>query len=112
MSNPQLDFEVFEKPSICVFVTLKEYISRTHTLMTDSQSKLLLSYIKPYHQVSIGMMLYVGFTKFCFLADLDKSIYVLHSTGAASVSAASKASASLHDILQTTGWSSAYCFAK
>ena len=56
MSNPQLDFEVFEKPSICVFVTLKEYISRTHTLMTDSQSKLLLSYIKPYHQVSIGMM--------------------------------------------------------
>ena len=79
--------------------------------MTDSQSKLLLSYIKPYHQVSIGMMLYVGF-KFCFLADLDKSIYVLHSTGAASVSAASKAYASLHDILQTTGWTSAYCFAK
>ena len=46
------------------------------------------------------------------LACIDVTKYSAHSTRAASVSAASRASVNLDDILQTAGWSSEYCFAR
>lgn len=46
------------------------------------------------------------------LAGIDVTKYSAHSTRAASVSAASRASVNLDDILQTAGWSSECCFAR
>lgn len=45
-------------------------------------------------------------------AGLDVSEFSPHSTRAASVSAANRASLNLDDILKTAGWSSKYCFEK
>ena len=46
------------------------------------------------------------------LAGIDITKYSVHSTRAASVSAASGASVNIDDILQTAGWSSERCFAR
>ena len=45
-------------------------------------------------------------------AGLDVSKFSPHSTRAASVSTAHRASINLDDILKTAGWSSECCFAK
>ena len=45
-------------------------------------------------------------------AGLDASKFSPHSTSAASVSVAHRASLNLDDILKTAGWSSECCFAK
>ena len=46
------------------------------------------------------------------LAGIDVRKYSVHSTRAASVSAAKRASLNVDDILRTAGWSSEYCFAR
>ena len=81
------------------------------TLRDPSQSKLLISYIQPYKPVSRDTVTR-WVRSVMSLAGIDTSTYSAHSTRAASVSAASRASVKLQDILDTAGWSSAYCFAK
>ena len=109
--NPQVVLESFERPSICVVTTLTEYLVRTKVLRPSGQSQLLISYVKPYKPVSRDTVTrWVRYTM--ALAGIDVTKYSAHSTRAASVSAASKASLNLDDILQTAGWSSECCFAR
>ena len=109
--NPQVVLESFEKPSICIVSTLKEYLVRTKALRDSSQSQLLISYVKPYKPVSRDTVTRWVRTTMS-LAGIDVTKYSAHSTRAASVSAASRASVNLDDILQTAGWSSECCFAR
>lgn len=46
------------------------------------------------------------------IAGIDATKYSAHSTRAASVSPAIRASVNLDEILQTAGWSSECCFAR
>ena len=48
---PQVVLESFERPSICVLTTLKEYLVRTKALRGSGKSQLLISYVKPYKPV-------------------------------------------------------------
>ena len=52
VSNPQVVLKSFERPSIFVVTTLKEYLVRTKSLRGGGQSQLLLSFVKPYKPVS------------------------------------------------------------
>ena len=109
--NPQVVLESFERPSICVVTTLTEYLVRTKVLRPSGQSQLLISYVKPYKPVSRDTVTrWVRYTMTS--AGIDVTKYSAHSTRAASVSAASRASVNLDDILQTAGWSSECCFAR
>ena len=108
---PNVVLESFEKPSICVVTTLREYITRTKPLRGSSHSQLLISYVQPYKPVSRDTVTrWVGCTM--ALAGIDVTKYSAHSTRAASVSAANRASVNLDDILKTAGWSSECCFAR
>ena len=100
--NPQVVLESFERPSICVVTTLTEYLVRTKVLRPSGQSQLLISYVKPYKPVSRDTV-----TRW-----VQYTMALAHSTRAASVSAASRTSVNLDDILQTAGWSSECCFAR
>ena len=109
--NPHVVLESFERPSICVVTTLTEYLVRTKVLRPSGQSQLLISYVKPYKPISRDTVTrWVRYTM--ALAGIDVTKYSAHSTRAASVSAASRASVNLDDILQTAGWSSECCFAR
>lgn len=109
--NPQVVLESFERPSTCVVTTLTEYLVRTKLLRPSGQSQLLISYVKPYKPISRDTVTrWVRYTM--ALAGIDVTKYSAHSTRAASVSAASRASVNLDDILQTAGWSSECCFAR
>ena len=107
--NPQLCFEAYTNPKVCVFLTLQEYIARTRSLRSGSQ--LLISFVKPYKGVSRDTVTR-WVRAITSQAGIDMSVYSPHSTRAASVSAAFKGSVKLQDILATAGWSSAFCFAK
>ena len=94
VSNPQVVLESFERPSICVVTTLKEYLVRTKSLRGSGQSQLLLSFrdtVTRWVRCTLA------------LAGIDITKYSAHSTRAASVSAASRANVNIDDILQTAG---------
>lgn len=109
--NPKVVLESFEKSSICIVTTLREYLSRTKSLRGSSQSQLLISYVQPYKPVSRDTITrWVRCT--IALAGINVTKYSAHSTRAASVSAAKRDSVNLDDILRTAGWSSECCFAR
>ena len=109
--NPKVVLQSFEKSSICVVTTLREYLTRTKPLRGSSQSQLLMSYVPPYKPVSRDTV--TGWVRSTMaLAGIDVTKYSEHSTRAASVSAANRASVNLDGILKTAGWSSECCFAR
>ena len=109
-SNPQIVLEPYEDSRICVVVTLEEYIKRTSDLR-GTESKLLISYIKPYKPVSRDTITR-WMREVMNQAGIDTSVYSSHSTRSASTSAAKRGAITLDDILTTAGWSSAQCFSK
>ena len=108
--NPQLKLVPFEDSSLCVVTTCEEYLKRTKSLR-GNQSKLFISYVKPFKEVSRDTLTH-WVRQVMAKAGLDVSKFSPHSTRAASVSAAHRASVNLDDILKTAGWSSECCFAK
>ena len=76
-----------------------------------NQSKLFISHVKPFKEVSRDTLTR-WVRQVMAKAGLDVSKFSPHSTRAASVSAAHRASVILDDILKTAGWSSECCFAK
>ena len=108
--NPQLKLVPFEDSSLCVVTTCKEYLKRTKPLR-GNQSKLFISYAKAFKEVSRDTLTrWIG--QVMAKAGLDVSKFSSHSTRAASVSAAHRASVNLDGILKTAGRSSECCFAK
>ena len=59
--NPQLKLVPFEDSSVCVVTTCKEYLKRTKSLR-GNQSKLVISYVKPFKEVSRDTRL-VGYAR-------------------------------------------------
>ena len=108
--NPQLKLVPFEDSSLCVVTTCKEYLKRTKSLR-GNQSKLFISYVKPFKEVSRDTLTR-WVRQVMAQSGLDVAKFSPHSTRAASVSAAHRASVNLDDILKTAGWSSECCFAK
>ena len=80
-------------------------------LFREQESKLFLTYQKPYHAVSASAI--SRWIK-CMLkqAGIDTTKFGAHNTWAASSSAANQAGAPIMDILSTGGWSSERTFAR
>ena len=94
--------------SLCVVTCLKEYLKRTKPLR-GSETKLFISFVKPYKHISretISRWIHSVMET----AGVDTHVFKPHSTRAAATSKAKAACVSVHDILQTAGWSSSRCF--
>ncbi|KAL9985474.1 hypothetical protein ACROYT_G007888 [Oculina patagonica] len=109
VTNPLVKLKAFEDKTLCIVTTLQEFLTRTQTLR-GTESQLFISYQKSFKKVNrdtISRWVKSVLTD----SGIDTSRFKPHSTRAASTSAASNASVSLDDILQTAGWSSECTFA-
>lgn len=97
-----------EDPTLCVFTHLKEYLQKTK-LLRGTETKLLLSHVKPHHRASRDT---ISRWIRCVMADagVDVTTFKPHSTRAAAVSKAKNASVPIKEILDTAGWSSERTF--
>ena len=115
-SRPSIKSPIMElcsysgNPKMCVVETLSHYLERTQ-LFREHETKLFLTYQKPYHAVSAST-LSRWIKSMLKLAGIDTSRFRAHSTRAASSSAAKKAEVPIMDVLSTGGWSSERVFAR
>ncbi|XP_071947007.1 uncharacterized protein [Antedon mediterranea] len=101
-----LRFKKYSKRELCVFNTLESYLDRTQPLR--SESKLLISYVRPFKSVGVST---IGrwLKTLLGLAGIDTAVFTAHSTRAASASKASR-SIPVDEILKHIGWASATTF--
>ena len=94
--------------SLCVFTHMKEYLQRTKSLR-GSETKLLLSHVKPHHRASKDT---ISRWIRSVMADagIDVNTFKPHSTRAAAASKAKTVSVPIKEILDTAGWSSERTF--
>ena len=99
----------FHEESLCVFLTLKEYLNRTQQIRHSDH--LWLSWKKPHNQ--IGRQTISRWLKLCLkLCGIDTDQFSGHSTRMASTSKAHAMGVGLSTILETAGWNSANNFVK
>jgi hypothetical protein len=108
---PQVVFSPYPPDRrLCVITVLKEYLRRTAPLR-KSQTKLLISYVKPHRGVTgatVSRWIKCGLTR----AGIDVLKYKSHSTRMAGTSKAKAACVPLDMIMSAAGWSSAGTYAK
>ena len=91
-----------------VSTCLAEYLKRTQPLR-GAESKLFISFIKPYKPVSretISRWIRLIMES----SGVDTSAFKPHSTRAAAMSKAKASNVPIDEILRTAGWSSSRCF--
>lgn len=107
------NIELFAYPvdrRLCVLFVLKEYLKRTERKRNNC-SKLLISYVKPYKQVS-GNTISRWLKCVMSRAGIDVQKYSSHSVRSAAVSKANVNAVPVDNILKVAGWSNAKTFAK
>ena len=102
--TPSLQLKAYPAdPGLCVVTHLREYLVRTQELR-GSESKLLISYVRPHHAVSKDTI--ARWVRTVMMgAGLDVAIFKPHSTRSAATSKAKRACVPLTDILKHAGWS-------
>jgi site-specific recombinase XerD len=94
-----------------VYFVLKEYLERTKVLRDKTESKLLISYMKPHKAVTkdtISRWIKTVMER----SGINISKYGPHTIRAAAVSKAGERGVPKQDILRTAGWSNAGTFQK
>ena len=94
---------------LCIFHVIKEYLARTERIRKCDS--LLISFIKPYGEVSkdtIARWLKTIMQR----AGIDISKFSAHSIRAAATSKAIQHNVPMDEILKTAGWSNSGTFAK
>ena len=109
-ANPVVTFKKYTPDRrLCVYSALDEYISRTKNLR-GSQTRLLISYIKPYKfVVSATVSRWVK----CMMrnAGIDVEKYNTHSVRGATTSKAEKCGVPINEIMKVAGWATDRTFA-
>ncbi|XP_063540291.1 uncharacterized protein LOC134749320 [Cydia strobilella] len=104
-SQPIIDLPFFdEKCSICAAKTLLAYINVTQNNRPINETKLILTYKRPYHAASsqtIGRWIKQAMEE----SGVDVDMFRPHSTRHSATSAASLAGVSVDIIRKTAGWS-------
>ena len=110
--NPQLVLPAFSADKrLCVMTCLDAYIARTETVRKAQNTRLFLSYTKPYHPVSKSTL--SRWVKHVMeKSGIDIKTFRPHSTRSASTSAALRSGVPLDVIMKVAGWSTKCTFAK
>lgn len=108
-ANQQLEISAYDiNPAICPLSCLKEYIKKT-TELRNNETKLFISYIKPFKAVSRDTI--SRWTKTVLdKSGIDTTVYKAHSTRAASSSKACRNNVPIDQIMANAGWKSAQTF--
>lgn len=110
-SNPMLTLKKYTPDSkICVVATLEEYIKRTETLR-GSETKLFISYVKPYKLVS-SSTISRWLKCVLYLAGIDVTKFKSHSIRGAAASKAKLSGVPMQEILKVAGWASEQTFSE
>lgn len=96
--------------NLCVVNACSVYLERTK-LLRGSESRLLITHQKPHKKASRDTIRR-WIQQMMIKAGIDINVYKPHSVRSAAASKAKAANASLVEIMQTAGWSSAATFAK
>ena len=96
--------------NLCVVNACSVYLARTK-LLRGSESRLFITHQKPHKKASRDTIRR-WIQQMMIKAGIDINVYKPHSVRSAATSKAKAANASLVEIMQTAGWSSAATFAK
>lgn len=96
--------------NLCVVNACSVYLERTK-LLRGSESRLFITHQKP-HKTASRDTIRRWIQQMMIKAGIDINVYKPHSVRSAAASKAKAANASLVEIMQTAGWSSAATFAK
>lgn len=96
--------------NLCVVNACSVYLERTK-LLRGSESRLFITHQKPHKKASRDTIRR-WIQQMMIKAGIDINVYKPHSVRSAAASKAKAANASLVEIMQTAGWSSAATFAK
>jgi predicted deacetylase len=95
---------------LCVFSVLEEYLARTEALRSQ-ESQLFISFVCPHKKVSkdtIGRWIKHVMKS----AGIDTTVYLPHSTRAASTSKANQCNVAITSIMRAASWASDCTFHK
>lgn len=95
---------------LCVVTALEEYIERTKVLR-GLETRLFISFIKPYKLVS-SATISRWLKTVLYLSGIDVSKFKSHSIRGAAASKAKTSGVPIQDILKVAGWASARTFAE
>jgi len=103
--NPDLVLPAFPADKrLCVMTCLDSYIARTETVWKMQNTRLFLSYTKPYHPVSKSTL--SRWVKHVMeKSGIDIKTFRPHSTRSASTSGALRSGVPLDVIMKVAGWS-------
>ena len=96
--------------NLCVVNACSVYLARTK-LLRGSESRLFITHQKPHKKASRDTIRR-WIQQMMIKAGIDINVYKPHRVRSAATSKAKAANASLVEIMQTAGWSSAATFAK
>ncbi|XP_068712558.1 uncharacterized protein [Montipora foliosa] len=96
--------------NLCLVIACSVYLARTK-LLRGSESWLFITHQKPHNKASRDTIRR-WIQQMMIKAGIDINVYKPHSVRSAATSKAKAANASLVEIMQTAGWSSAATFAK
>lgn len=97
---------------LCIYTVLKEYLARTSNVRIDNNAKkLLLSYVKPYKNVTKDTISR-WIKTVMYRSGINIAKYGSHSVRAAAASKAKNSGVPVAVILEKAGWSSESTFAK
>ena len=96
---PSFELKEFEKAELCVIRCLKQYLLITNPLKNEKSTRLLISLINPHNAVSVDIFSR-WLEEFLRLSGIDTSIFIGHSTRAASAFKAKQVVLSLPEILK------------
>lgn len=96
---------------LCIYFVIKEYLKRTKILRDSTETRFLISYVKPHKAVSKDTIARWIRTVMSH-AGINVNQYGPHSVRAASTSKAWEKGIPIQDILKQAGWSNAGTFQK
>ena len=102
---PDLDFHSFvEEPCLCPVLALQEYTDRMKEWISESDSKLFRSILKPHKQITKSTITR-WIKEVLKQSGIDTTIFQAHSIRAAASSKAHNMGLSTEDILKKGNWS-------
>ena len=110
--NPEIVLHAFPADKrLCVMTCLDAYIAKTETVRNTQNTRLFLSYTKPYHPVTKNTL--SRWVKYVMeKSGIDINMFRPHSTRSASTSATLRSGVPLDIIMKVAGWSTECTFAR
>lgn len=102
MHQKPLHFNLFkEKPNLCPFLLIKEYIKKSHHLRTENCDNLFITTVSPFHNAATSTISkWIRYV----LQNCGLEQFGSHSLRGAATSALARCATPIDDIMEAAGW--------